>query len=292
MDKGNRFAVLVAALGIAGTALCLSLAGPGLAAPAAVDLAAQQGEATTQQATNVEMMGYAFQPATLTISTGDTVTWTNHDTAPHNVVVTDGPEKFTSPTLQKGQTYSYTFTKPGTYSYYCSIHPDMKASVTVSGTTTTTPPTTTAPPTTTGPTTTNPTTPPTGHPTTHPSPTTTAPTTGTPGCIKRDTLAPFIAHLKAAHLETSPLQQVQDALAFDNYIKAHTVLVEQMLDPAFSSSLEGDVLAPFIAHLKAAHLETSPLQQVQDALAFDNYIKAHTVLIEQMLDPAFNQAVC
>ncbi len=51
-------------------------------------------------------------------------------------------------------------------------------------------------------------------------------------------------------------------------------------------------LAPFVAHLKAAHLETSPLQQVNDALAFDNYIKAHTVLIEQMLDPALNQAIC
>lgn len=232
MDKGNRFAVLVAALGIAGTALCLSLAGPGQAAPVGVDLAAQQGEAAPaaqQAAQAVEIMGYAFQPATLTINAGDTVVWTNHDTAPHNVVVTNGPEKFTSPTLQQGQTYSYTFTKPGTYSYYCSIHPDMKASVTVSGTTppTTTPPTTT-PPTTTPPTT----TPPTGHPTTHPSP-----TTGTPECVKKEALAPFIAHLKAAHLETSPLQQVQDALAFDNYIKAHTVLLEQMLDPVFNQAV-------------------------------------------------------
>jgi len=237
VDKGNRFAVLVAALGIAGTALCLSLVGPGQAAPVGVNLAAQQGEAApaAQQATSVEIMGYAFQPATLTINAGDTVVWTNHDTAPHNVVVTNGPEKFTSPTLQQGQTYSYTFTKPGTYSYYCSIHPDMKASVTVSGSTTpptTTPPSTTTPPTTTPPTT----TPPTGHPTTHPSPTT-APPTGTPECVKKEALAPFIAHLKAAHLETSPVQQVQDALEFDKYIKAHTVLLEQMLDPAFNQAI-------------------------------------------------------
>ncbi|MBM7857457.1 amicyanin, partial [Lentzea nigeriaca] len=264
MDKGNRFAVLVAALGIAGTALCLSLAGPGQAAPVGVDLAAQQGEAAPaaqQSSTNVEIMGYAFQPATLTINAGDTVVWTNHDTAPHNVVVTNGPEKFTSPTLQQGQTYTYTFTKPGTYSYYCSIHPDMKASVTVNGSTTTTPPSPTT------------TTPPTSHPTTHPTPTTTVPT-GTPECVKKEALAPFIAHVKAAHLETSPLQQAQDALAFDNYVKAHTVLLEQMLDPVLSSSLDRDVLAPFIAHVKAAHLETSPLQQAQDALAFDNYVKA------------------
>lgn len=289
MDKGNRFAVLVVALGIAGTALCLSLVGPGQAAPVGVDLAAQQGEvapAAQQAAKSVEIMGYAYQPATLTINAGDTVVWTNHDTAPHNVVVTNGPEKFTSPTLQQGQTYSYTFTKAGTYSYYCSIHPDMKASVTVNGSTT--PPTTT-PPTTAPPTTT---TPPTGHPTTHPSPTTTTPPSGTPSCVKKETLAPFIAHVKAAHLETSPLQQVQDALELDNYIKAHTVLLEQMLDPALNTTLDRDVLAPFIAHLKAAHLETSPVQQVQDALEFDKYVKAHTVLLEQMLDPAFNQAIC
>ncbi|MEU0877557.1 cupredoxin family copper-binding protein [Lentzea sp. NPDC005914] len=290
MDKGNRFAVLVAALGIAGTAFCLNLVGSGQAAPVGVDLAAQQGETaqTAQQATSVEIMGYAFQPASLTINVGDTVTWTNHDTAPHNVVVTDGPEKFTSPNLQQGQTYTFTFTKSGTYSYYCSIHPDMKASVTVNGSTTpptTTPPTTTPPTTTTSPTT----TPPTSHPTTHP---TTAPPTGTPDCVKKEALAPFIAHVKSAHLETSLLQQTQDALAFDNYIKAHTVLLEQMLDPVLSSSLDRDALAPFIAHLKSAHLETSPLQQVQDALAFDNYVKAHTVLLEQMLDPVFNQATC
>jgi amicyanin len=287
VDKGNRFAVLVAALGIAGTALCLSLVSPGQAAPVGVDLAAVQGEAApaAQQATSVEIMGYKYQPAALTIAVGDTVTWTNHDTAPHNVVVTAGPEKFTSPTLQQGQTFTFTFTKAGSYSYYCSIHPDMKASITVSGGTT--PPTTTPPSTTTPPTT----TPPTGHPTTHPTPTT-APPTGTPSCVTKEALAPFIAHVKAAHLETSLLQQAQDALAIDNYLKAHTVLLEQMLDPALDSSLAGEVLAPFIAHVKAAHLQTSPLQQVQDALAFDNYIKAHTVLLEQMLDPAFNQAVC
>ena len=71
MDKGNRFAVLVAALGIAGTALCLSLVGPGQAAPVGVDLAAQQGEvapAAQQAAKSVEIMGYAYQPATLTIN--------------------------------------------------------------------------------------------------------------------------------------------------------------------------------------------------------------------------------
>ncbi|MEA2437929.1 MAG: hypothetical protein QOF65_2485, partial [Thermoleophilaceae bacterium] len=58
----------------------------------------------------VAMRGTAFDPSHVSVKVGDTVTWTNHDTAPHNVVVTDGPEKFTSPTLQTGGTYSHTFT--------------------------------------------------------------------------------------------------------------------------------------------------------------------------------------
>lgn len=293
--RGGRFALVLAALGIAGAVF--SLAAVGTSAPTAttvaqVDLAAQAGHQAAAEppraaapaaasAKSVTISGYAYSPATLTVAVGDTVTWTNQDTAPHNVVVTSGPEKFTSPTLQKGQSYTFTFTKAGSYQYYCSLHPDMKASVTVSGG----PTTTTAPPT-------------TGHPTTHPTTTTTAPTTAPPtgqpptSCVPKEALEPFIAHLKAAHLQRSPLQQVTDALAFDQYVKSHTVLLGQMLDPALDSALGGDVLAPLIAHIKAAHLETSPLQQVDDALAFDQYIKSHTVMLEQMLDPVFAQATC
>lgn len=293
--RGGRFALVLAALGIAGAVFSLAAVGtsaPSTTPAAQVDLAAQAGHhaaAAAPQAAapaaapaaasakSVTISGYAYSPAALTVAVGDTVTWTNQDTAPHNVVVTSGPEKFTSPTLQKGQSYTFTFTKAGSYQYYCSVHPDMKASVTVAGGTTTT----TAPPT-------------TGHPTTHPTTTTTAPPTGQPptSCVPKETLEPFIAHLKAAHLERSPLEQVTDALAFDQYVKSHTVLLGQMLDPALNSALSGEVLAPLLAHIKAAHLETSPLQQVDDALAFDQYIKSHTVMLEQMLDPVFAQATC
>ena len=231
----------------------------------------------------VSISGYAYSPAALTVNVGDTVTWTNQDTAPHNVVVTSGPEKFTSPTLQKGQSYTFTFTKAGSYQYYCSVHPDMKASITVAGGATTT-----APPTTTAPTTTMP-----GHPTTTPSTTTTPPAGEPPtSCVPKEALEPLIAHINAAHLETSPLQQVTDALAFDQYIKSHTVMLGQVLDPLLGSAVSGDVLSPFIAHVKAAHLEMSPLEQVNEALAFDQYIKTHTVMLEQMLDPALAQATC
>ncbi|GAB3884698.1 hypothetical protein GCM10029964_046120 [Kibdelosporangium lantanae] len=51
----------------------------------------------------VHMSGYAFGPAQLSVKVGDTVTWTNHDQAPHNAVVTAGPARFESPMLATGQ---------------------------------------------------------------------------------------------------------------------------------------------------------------------------------------------
>jgi len=83
-------------------------------------------------ATQVVMMqGYAFSPAALTVHVGDTVTWMQHDEAPHDVVTTSAPVAFRSPQLSQGQSWSYTFRQAGTYSYYCSVHPDMRATVTV-----------------------------------------------------------------------------------------------------------------------------------------------------------------
>ena len=79
----------------------------------------------------VAMAHYAFSPASITINVGDTLTWTNSDTAPHDVTTTSGPVPIHSATLTTGQSWSYTFTTPGTYRYICSIHPDMQASVTV-----------------------------------------------------------------------------------------------------------------------------------------------------------------
>jgi plastocyanin len=79
----------------------------------------------------ITMANYAFSPASETISVGDSVTWTNTDQAPHNVTTTSGPVSIQSPTLNTGQSWSYTFTTAGTYSYICSIHPDMTATLVV-----------------------------------------------------------------------------------------------------------------------------------------------------------------
>lgn len=79
----------------------------------------------------VTMSGYAYSPATLTIPAGSTVTWTNQDTAPHDVTTTSAPAAFRSPMLDKGGSWSFTFTTPGTYAYYCTVHPNMTARVVV-----------------------------------------------------------------------------------------------------------------------------------------------------------------
>ncbi|WIV55500.1 cupredoxin domain-containing protein [Amycolatopsis nalaikhensis] len=115
-----------AALAVAGLLVFLNL-------PFAPDPAA----AATQQ---VMMQGYAYSPAALTVRVGDTVTWMQHDEAPHDVVTTSAPVAFRSPRLSAGQSWSYTFRQPGTYAYYCSVHPDMRATVTVLPAPTTAPP--------------------------------------------------------------------------------------------------------------------------------------------------------
>lgn len=77
----------------------------------------------------VAIKGFKFVPAEVNIKVGETVVWTNEDTAPHTVESSD--DTLRSDELAKGDTYSYTFTKAGKYDYICGIHPSMKGSVTV-----------------------------------------------------------------------------------------------------------------------------------------------------------------
>ncbi|MFI6855765.1 cupredoxin family copper-binding protein [Streptomyces sp. NPDC050416] len=80
---------------------------------------------------SVTMKGYAFSPASLSVPAGSTVTWTNQDTAPHDVKTTSGPVQIHSPMLDKGQSWSFTFTTAGSYGYVCTVHPNMTAGITV-----------------------------------------------------------------------------------------------------------------------------------------------------------------
>jgi amicyanin len=231
----------------------------------------------------VTISNYAFSPASLSVAVGTTVTWTNEDSVPHTVTVTSGPVKFDSGLLQKGQSWSYTFKAAGTYSYYCSVHPDMKGSVTVTPVGTP-----------------SPTSSPSPAPSASASPTAT-PTGGMPGMSGSPTvggdcysvqqvLLPLIQHIDTAHLGESPGQQLQDALNLDQYIQTHTVLIENMLNPAVAggTSVVTSTLTVLLQHIDNAHLSESLGQQLQDLLNTDQYIKTHTVWAQALLAPTAN----
>jgi plastocyanin len=77
----------------------------------------------------IVMKNLAFNTATVTIKVGESVTWTNQDSANHTVVADNG--EFKSGDLANGATFTFKFETAGTYAYHCSIHPSMKATVVV-----------------------------------------------------------------------------------------------------------------------------------------------------------------
>jgi plastocyanin len=77
----------------------------------------------------VKIDNFVFGPQAITVPVGTTVTWTNSDDIPHTAVSTDGV--FKSKVMDTDERFSYTFTKAGTYSYYCSVHPKMTGQVVV-----------------------------------------------------------------------------------------------------------------------------------------------------------------
>jgi amicyanin len=83
------------------------------------------------EAAEVKIDNFSFGPSSLTVSVGATVTWTNRDDIPHTVVSSDDPKVFKSKVLDTDEKFSFTFTKAGTYTYFCSIHPKMTGKVIV-----------------------------------------------------------------------------------------------------------------------------------------------------------------
>ena len=79
--------------------------------------------------TTVKIDNYLFGPGQLTVKAGTTVTWVNDDDIPHTVVATG--KTFRSKALDTDDKFSFTFTTPGSYEYFCSLHPYMKAVVEV-----------------------------------------------------------------------------------------------------------------------------------------------------------------
>ena len=80
---------------------------------------------------NVTIDNFAFSPAQITVAPATKVTWSNRDDIPHTVTDAGEPRAFKSPPLDTGDTFSHVFSAPGTYHYFCSIHPHMRGTVVV-----------------------------------------------------------------------------------------------------------------------------------------------------------------
>jgi plastocyanin len=123
--KARRFLALPVAIVVAaGLAACSpsGLAGPG-------DTASGAPVATSV----VDLPpSYRFAPEAISVASGTTVTWTNHDNFTHSVQFVDGGLPSEPLLMQPGATATFTFTAPGTYGYQCHLHPqDMRGTVTV-----------------------------------------------------------------------------------------------------------------------------------------------------------------
>jgi plastocyanin len=118
MKRNNVWVASLTASVIIGIAL-LSAGSP--------SLAANDQPVAANAAVNID--NFVFGPQTITVPVGATVTWTNKDDIPHTSVSTDGV--FKSKVLDTDEQFSYTFTKAGTYPYYCTIHPKMTGKVVV-----------------------------------------------------------------------------------------------------------------------------------------------------------------
>jgi plastocyanin len=79
----------------------------------------------------VNIDNFSFAPGALVVSAGTRVTWTNRDDIPHTVTDAAGQRAFKSSALDTGDAFSYLFDKPGTYHYFCSLHPRMEGTVVV-----------------------------------------------------------------------------------------------------------------------------------------------------------------
>ena len=90
-----------------------------------VAVAAETGPAPAE----IKIDNFSFTPPTLTVQAGTKVTWTNRDDIPHNIVSSE--QKFKSKPLDTDDAYSFTFNEPGTYQYFCGLHPKMVGKVVV-----------------------------------------------------------------------------------------------------------------------------------------------------------------
>ncbi|HEY2831915.1 MAG TPA: cupredoxin family copper-binding protein [Sporichthyaceae bacterium] len=219
----------------------------------------------------------AFMPSALTVTVGQAVTWTNEDDVPHTVTTTSAPVKFDSGVFAKGKSFTYTFTQPGLYKYYCAVHPDMTGTVTVADKGAPAPKPDQDMPGMAHETGAAPAAAPPAAPATKPAD---DPISGA--------VNPFMAHMQSAHFSRGPGAQVQDIAEFDTWLKTHEALFRMMLDPEVgpSSALgQAPMAGVFMQHMDAAHWNRSPMEQASDISNFDTWNKSHLAMFRMMLDP-------
>jgi plastocyanin len=85
----------------------------------------------TPAATTVVIDNFSFSPPRLSVAVGTTVVWKNQDDMPHTIVNDAKPREFKSSPIDSGEQFSWTFSKAGTYAYFCSLHPRMTGVITV-----------------------------------------------------------------------------------------------------------------------------------------------------------------
>ena len=137
MTRGHRVAA------VAALTLCAPLVLGACSSDKKVDTASASSSSTTTSAPpavnagpTVEVVEFSFNPGEESVKVGDTVTWKNDGNSKHTVTprpLPDGSKPWDSTGIEPGQSFVQTFRTPGTYAYFCSIHPDvMSGTVTVS----------------------------------------------------------------------------------------------------------------------------------------------------------------
>lgn len=128
------FALGAAALALSGLAAPLANAAGGEGPVMSMSHATADRAAAPKAALapdEVAIRNFTFVPKILTVAAGTRVVWTNDDESPHTIVSGDDPRVFKSSPLDTSDAFAFVFDKPGTYHYFCSLHPMMQGTVIV-----------------------------------------------------------------------------------------------------------------------------------------------------------------
>ena len=131
MKKFLSMASVLAVIGFAHLAVADETASMDMPGMPGMKMSATPVEVTPTAPNAININNFSFSPKVLTVAAGTKVTWTNKDDEPHTVVNAASPPAFKSAALDGGDSFSFTFTQPGTYQYFCSIHPFMTGTVVV-----------------------------------------------------------------------------------------------------------------------------------------------------------------